>query len=58
MSAKHYQTLREIESSQLTRKLGYPTLYNFLRDFLQYDDEEALLLLKLFIIRKLKEKFK
>lgn len=58
MSVKHFETLREIEASHLTRKLGYPTLYNFLRDFLNYESEEALLLLKQFIIIKLKLKSK
>ncbi len=58
MSPKHFETLKEIESSHLTRQLGYPTLYNFLREFLNYESEEALLILKQFTIRKLKEKSK
>ncbi len=58
MSLKHFVSLFEIERSGLHISMGYPTLYNFLREFLGYEDYEALELLKQFAAIKIKLKAK
>lgn len=52
ISQAYFQALIDIESSRLHHKLGYPTMYNFLCDFLAFESEEALILIKSFILKK------
>jgi hypothetical protein len=54
METKQFISLLEIENSGVMRAMGYPTLYNFLRECLGYEKDEALVVLKDFIIAKLK----